>query len=164
MRTKKLTAFALLTALAMTLAWLESMVPLAAMVPGVKLGLPNLVVIFTLYRLGAKEAWVISLVRVLLVSFTFGNAYAFLYSIAGAVVSMGLMLLLRVTGRFSVAGVSVAGGVGHNVAQLAVAAAVVETGALFTYLPVLLAAGTGAGCAIGAAAAVLIRRVPDMGR
>ena len=144
----------------MTLAWLESMVPLAVAVPGVKLGLPNLVVIFALYRLGAREAWVISLVRVALVSLTFGNAYAFFYSLAGAVVSMVLMLALRASGRFGVAGVSVAGGVGHNIAQIAVAMAVLETGTLISYLPVLLAAGTAAGCAIGAAAALLIRRVP----
>ena len=161
MRTQKLTTFALLTALAMVLAWLESMVPLAVAVPGVKLGLPNLVVIFALYRLGAREAWVISLARVLLVSFTFGNAYAFLYSLAGAVCSMLLMQLLRATGRFGVTGVSVAGGVGHNIAQIAVATVVLETGALAAYLPVLLAAGTVAGCAIGAAAAQLIHRIPQ---
>lgn len=164
MHTRKLTMLALLTALAMVLAWLESIVPLAVMVPGVKLGLPNLVVIFALYRLGDKEAWTISMVRVVLVTFTFGNAYAFFYSLAGAVVSMLLMQALRATGRFGVVGVSVAGGVGHNVAQIAVAMVVLETGALATYLPMLLAAGTAAGCAIGVAASQLIQRVPKIER
>jgi len=160
-KTKKLTVFALLTALAMTLSWLESMVPVATALPGVKLGLPNLVVIFALYRLGAREALVISLVRVVLVSLSFGNAYAFLYSMAGALISFALMLLLRATGRFGVTGVSVAGGAGHNLAQIGVAMLVLETAGLAAYLPVLLIAGTGAGCAIGAAAAMLIRRVPN---
>lgn len=159
MKTQQLTRFALLTALAMVLSWLESVIPLPALPPGVKLGLPNLVVIFALYRLGPREAAMISLVRVVLVTFTFGNAYAFFYSIAGAAVSMALMCLLRATGRFGEVGVSVAGGVGHNIAQVAVAAAILRNGALAGYLPVLLAAGTGAGCAIGGAAAVLLRRV-----
>ena len=95
MRTRRLTALALLTAAAMVLSWLESLVPLPV-VPGVKLGLPNLAVIFALYRLGTWEAWTVSLVRVVLVSFSFGNAYAFLYSLSGAVLSMALMAALRV--------------------------------------------------------------------
>ena len=161
MRTRRLTALALLTAAAMVLSWLESLVPLPV-VPGVKLGLPNLAVIFALYRLGTWEAWTVSLVRVVLVSFSFGNAYAFLYSLSGAVLSMALMAALRRSGWFSVTGVSVAGGAGHNLAQLAVAAAVLRNGALAGYLPVRLLAGTAAGCAIGAAAAVLVRRIPRL--
>ena len=160
-RTKKLTTYSLLIALAMALSWLEAMVPLSVAIPGIKLGLPNLVVIFALYRLGAKEAWTISLIRVLLVSFTFGNAYAFWYSFAGAVLSMLLMLPLKKSGRFSTVGVSVTGGVSHNVAQIGVAMVVLENMALLSYLPVLMISGVAAGCAIGAAGAVLIGRVPD---
>ena len=143
----------------MVLSWLESLLPLPALPPGVKLGLPNVAVIFALYRMGPGAAAAISLVRVVLVTFTFGNAYAFFYSFAGAMLSLALMCLLKATGRFGVTGVSVAGGAGHNIAQIAVAAVILRNGALAGYLPVLLAAGTAAGCAIGAAAAALLQRV-----
>ena len=159
MKTQQLTRFSLLTALALALSWLESLLSLPALPPGVKLGLPNVVVIFALYRLGPWEAGTIPLVRVLLVTFTFGNAYAFFYSFAGAVLSLALMCLLKASGRFGVPGVSAAGGVGHNIAQVAVAAVILQNGALAGYLPVLLTAGTAAGCAVGATAAALLRRV-----
>ena len=113
-----LARFALLVALAMVLSWLERMVPLSLAVPGVKLGLANLVVIFALYNLGPRQAAVISLVRVLLVTFTFGNAFSFAYSLAGAALSLLVMLLLRKTGKFSPPGVRNAGGVCHNTGQL----------------------------------------------
>ena len=144
-KTKLLARYALLTALALALSWLESLVPLPLAVPGIKLGLPNLVVVFALYRLGLRDAFVISLVRVLLVSATFGNAYSFAYSLAGAAVSLAVMAILKRTGKFSLLGVSVAGGVCHNLAQLAVAAAVLGTVRLAWYLPVLLVSGTAAG-------------------
>lgn len=159
-KTKLLARYALLTALALALSWLESLVPLPLAVPGIKLGLPNLVVVFALYRLGLRDAFVISLVRVLLVSATFGNAYSFAYSLAGAAVSLAVMALLKRTGKFSLLGVSVAGGVCHNLAQLAVAAAVLGTARLAWYLPVLLVSGTAAGICVGAAGALVTRRVP----
>lgn len=157
--TKLLARYALLTALALALSWLESLVPLSFAVPGVKLGLPNLVVVFALYRLGLRDAAVISLVRVLLVSFTFGSAYSFAYSLAGAALSLTVMALLKRTEKFSILGVSVAGGVCHNIAQLAVAAAVLGTARLAWYLPALLVSGTAAGVAVGAAGALVTERV-----
>lgn len=157
--TERMARYALLTALALALSWLESMAPLSLAVPGIKLGLPNLVVVFVLYRMGLHDACAISLVRVLLVSFTFGNAYSFAYSLAGAVLSLAVMALLKRTGRFSVLGVSVAGGVCHNLAQLAVAAAVLGTARLAWYLPVLMVSGTAAGVCIGAAGALVTERV-----
>ncbi len=150
---------ALLVALAMVLSWLESLVPVSAAVPGVKLGLANLVVIFSLYRMGFREAAVISLVRVILVSATFGNAYSFAYSLAGAALSLGVMALLKRTGKFSILGVSIAGGVCHNLGQILVAMAVLGRGEIIWYLPALLAAGTAAGVAVGVLGGVLTRRI-----
>ncbi len=162
MKAKRLALCGLLTALALVLSYLESLVPLGSLsffVPGVKLGLPNLAILFALYRLGFKEAAVISLVRVLLVSLLFGNVFSLAYSAAGAALALAVMGLLRRSGKFGTAGVSVAGAVAHNVGQILVAMAVLETGAIAAYLPVLLLTGTAAGVAIGLVSAVLIGRV-----
>lgn len=156
---RELARFALLVALAMVFSWLESMVPLSLAVPGVKLGLANLVVVVALYRMGPRQAAVISLVRVLLVTFTFGNAFSFAYSLAGAALSLMVMMLLRKTGKFSLMGVSIAGGVCHNIGQILVAIAVLETTDLLWYLPALLAAGTAAGVCIGAVGGLITTRV-----
>ena len=149
----------LAAALAMVLSWLESLVPVSAAAPGVKLGLTNLVVIFALYRMGLRAAAAVSLARVGLVSMTFGNAYSFAYSLAGAALSLAVMALLRRTGRFSILGVSVAGGVSHNIAQILVAMAALGTGRLAWYLPALLVSGVAAGVAIGAVGGVLTERI-----
>ncbi len=159
MRSRRIARYALLTALAMVLSWLESMIPVSNAAPGMKLGLTNLVVIFALYRMGLRDAAVVSLIRVLLVSFTFGNAYSFAYSMAGALLSLGVMALLKRTGKFSILGVSVAGGVCHNIGQILVAIAVLETARLAYYLPVLLVSGTAAGACIGAAGALVAGRI-----
>lgn len=160
MSSRRLARYALLTALAMALSWLESLVPLAGAVPpGVKLGLTNLVVIFALYRMSLRDAAVISLIRVVLVAFTFGNSYSFAYSLAGATLSLAVMALLKRSGKFSLLGVSVAGGVSHNIAQVLVAMAVMETSRLAWYLPVLLVSGIAAGVCVGAAGALIVKRI-----
>lgn len=159
MRNRRIAQYALLVALAMALSWLESMIPVSTAAPGMKLGLTNLVVVFALYRMRLQDAAAVSLIRVLLVSFTFGNAYSFAYSMAGAVLSLGVMTLLKRTGRFSILGVSVAGGVCHNIGQILVAVAVLGTARLAYYLPVLLVSGTAAGACIGAAGALVVERV-----
>ena len=156
---KQVARYALLTALAMALSWLESLVPLSMAVPGMKLGLTNIVVVFALYRMSLRDAAALSLVRVLLVSMTFGNAYSFAYSLAGAVLSLAVMAGLKKTDKFSILGVSAAGGVCHNLGQLLVAIAVLGTARLGWYLPALAAWGTAAGAAIGAAGGLVIRRV-----
>ena len=157
--TRRMARYALLTALAMVLSWLESLVPVSATAPGIKLGLTNLVVIFALYRMGLRAAAAVSLARVGLVSMTFGNAYSFAYSLAGAALSLAVMALLRRTGRFSILGVSVAGGVSHNIAQILVAVTALGTGRLAWYLPALLVSGVAAGVAIGAVGGVLTERI-----
>ena len=160
MSSRRLARYALLTALAMALSWLESLVPLAGVVPpGVKLGLTNLVVIFALYRMSLRDAAVISLVRVVLVAFTFGNSYSFAYSLAGAALSLAVMALLKRSGKFSLLGISVAGAVSHNIAQVLVAMAVMETSRLAWYLPVLLVSGIAAGVCVGAAGALIVKRI-----
>ena len=160
MSSRRLARYALLTALAMALSWLESLVPLAGVVPpGVKLGLTNLVVIFALYRMSLRDAAVISLIRVVLVAFTFGNSYSFAYSLAGAALSLAVMALLKRSGKFSLLGISVAGAVSHNIAQVLVAMAVMETARLAWYLPVLLVSGIAAGVCVGAAGALIVKRI-----
>ena len=160
MKASKVAQYGLLTALALVLSWVESLVP-PLWVPGVKLGLPNLAIVFALYRLGWRDACVISLARVVLVALLFGNGAALAYSVAGAALSLALMGLLKRTGKFSSVGVSVAGGVAHNAGQILVAMAMLETARLAWYLPVLWISGTVAGVLIGVVSGVLVKRVPD---
>lgn len=159
MKSREIARYALLTALALVLSWLESLVPIPGAPPGVKLGLGNLVVIFALYRLGPRQAAGLSLVRALLASVTFGNAYSLAYSLAGAAVSLLVMLGLKKTGKFSILGVSAAGGVGHNIGQIMVAMAVLRSGYVAGYLPVLLVSGVSAGVAVGLAGGLVAERV-----
>lgn len=159
MRTKKVAIYGLCIALALVLSYVEALVPLSVSVPGVKLGLANIAVIFALYKMSLRDACVISLLRAVLVAMLFGNAFSLVYSLAGAVLSLAVMALLRKTGVFSVTGVSVAGGVAHNVGQIIVAVFVLETGKLVYYLPVLCVSGVAAGVCIGLASALIIKRV-----
>ncbi len=158
-RTAALTG--LLIALALVLSYLESLVPLSFAIPGIKLGLPNLVIVFALYRLRPRTAAAISLLRVALVAILFGSALSLAYSAAGAAFSFLVMLLLKRSGRFGCTGVSVAGAVAHNLAQIGAAALLLETSSLAWYFPVLCLSGTVAGVCIGLLAALLVRRIPD---
>ena len=159
MKTKKLTVMALTTALAMILSFVESQVPAFVAVPGVKMGLANIAVVFALYRLGWKEAAGISLIRVLLVSVLFGTVASLFYSLAGAVLSLLGMGLLKKTGKFTEIIVSVTGGVLHNIGQIAMACILLETDALKYYLPFLLVSGILAGVVIGVVSAILVKRI-----
>ena len=151
----------LLIALALVLSYLESLVPLSFAIPGIKLGLPNLVIVFARYRLRWPTAAAISLLRVLLVALLFGSALSLAYSAAGALLSFAVMLLLRRTGRFGCTGVSVAGAVAHNLGQIAAAALLLETSSLAWYFPVLCLSGTVAGVCIGLLSALLVKRIPE---
>ncbi len=160
MRASKVAQYGLITALALVLSYLESLLPPLG-VPGVKLGLPNLAIVFALYRLSWKDACVVSLARVVLATLLFGNGAALAYSVAGAALSLTVMGLLKKTGKFSSVGVSVAGGVAHNAGQILVAMALLETSRLAWYLPVLWVSGTVAGVLIGIVSGVLVKRVPN---
>ena len=119
--------FGVFTALALMFSYIETMIPIQFGVPGIKLGFANIMIVIMLYKSSAKEALLLSIVRIMLSGFLFGNLSSILYSIAGGVLSLGIMTLLKKQGGFSVIGVSVAGGVSHNVGQLLVAMLVVET-------------------------------------
>ena len=137
MNTKKLTVMAMTTAVAMILSFVESQIPAFVAVPGVKIGLANIAVVFALYRLGWKEAVAISLVRVVLVSMLFGSIASLFYSLAGAVLSLTGMGLLKKTGKFTEIMISVTGGILHNIGQIGMACLILETAALRYYLPFL---------------------------
>ena len=156
---KRIARYALLVSLAMVLSWLESLIVFPGLLPGMKVGLTNLVVVFALYRMSPRDAAAVSLARVALVSLTFGNAYSFAYSLAGAVLSLAVMTGLKRTGRFSILGVSIAGGVCHNLGQLGVAMAVLGTARLGWYLPWVMEGGVAPGTAVGAAGGVIVDRV-----
>lgn len=160
MRTNRIAEYGLLAALAMVLAYVESQVPVFFAVPGMKLGLTNLVVLTALYRQGERGAFAINLVRIVLTAFTFGNMSAMLYSLAGGILSFLVMVICRRSGYFSMTGVSIAGGVAHNAGQILVAMFVLETSQLIYYLPFLMIAGTAAGFVIGLIGSGVVRRLP----
>ncbi len=165
-RQKKQTAaeraamYGVLVALAMILSYIETLIPIPPGIPGAKPGLANLVVFAALYTMRPVDAFVISMVRILLVGMTFGNEFAMLYSFAGGGLSFLVMWLLRSKNLFSMTGVSIAGGIAHNTGQLIVAAIVLESTAVFAYLPALLLAGSVMGAFIGLLGARVIKRIP----
>lgn len=129
-------------------------------VPGIKLGLANIAVIFALYKLGAKEAVAVSLVRIAWMAILFGNVMTLAYSVAGAALSLTAMILLKRWDRFSTVGVSVIGGILHNTGQILVAMLIMETAQIVYYLPILCVSGIAAGVAVGIVSAILVKRVP----
>ncbi len=160
-KSKAVAFIGLCTALALVLAYVEVLLPpLFSAVPGIKMGLPNIIIVFLLYRRGAASAVTVSALRLILVSLLFGNGMAFLYSLAGATLSLLAMILLRRVRWFSVVGVSVVGGVMHNVGQIAMAMFLLDTTQLGYYLVVLTVTGTVAGILIGLCGAALIRKIP----
>lgn len=154
--------FGVFTALALMFSYIETMIPIQFGVPGIKLGFANIMIVIMLYKSSAKEALLLSIVRIMLSGFLFGNLSSILYSIAGGVLSLGIMTLLKKQGGFSVIGVSVAGGVSHNAGQLIVAMLVVETYQVGYYFPVLLVAGVLTGLGIGVASQEVLKRIRNI--
>lgn len=160
-RSRTVAFLGLCTALALILAYVEILIqPLFPSLPGIKMGLPNVIIVFLLYRRGVGTAVGVSLVRILLVSILFGNVMALWYSLAGAVLSLGVMFLLHRLDWLSPVGVSVAGGVTHNVGQILMAMLLLETAELGYYLVVLTVSGTVAGVLVGLCGALLIQKTP----
>ena len=149
-------------ALAMIMSYIEALVPLSFAVPGIKMGLANIVIIFVLYKIGTKEAILVSLIRVILVSLLFSNVMAMAYSIAGAVLSLSIMWLLKKTDKFSFIGVSIAGGIMHNVGQIIMAVILLGTEQIALYLPVLMITGTATGVVIGIVSGLVINRFKNI--
>ena len=148
-----------LVAVAMILSYVESMIPAFVAVPGVKMGLSNIATVFALYSLGWPYAIIVSVVRVFLSSLLFGNFVSLIYSLSGAFLALGLMILLKKLDRFSTVGVSVAGGVGHNAGQIIAACIVMENAAISLYIIPLIISGTISGVLIGLVAGNLVERV-----
>ncbi len=154
--------FGVFTALALIFSYIETLIPLQFGIPGVKLGLANLVIVLALYKMGTGEAFLLSVVRVVLSGFLFGNYFSIIYSLAGGLLSLSVMALLRKNGGFSVMGVSLAGGVFHNIGQLIVAMLVVETFNVIYYVPVLLIAGMLTGLLIGIVSNEMLKRLVNI--
>lgn len=151
--------FGVFVALALIFSYVESLLPFQIGIPGVKLGLANLIIVVALYKMRLREAYLLSVTRVILAGFMFGNLFSILYSLAGGLCSLTTMALLKKMDGFSIIGISIAGGVMHNVGQLVVAMLVVETFSVIYYIPVLLIAGLLTGLLIGVTANEMLKRL-----
>lgn len=158
-KTLKLTTLALTITIAMLLSYIESRIPAFVSIPGIKVGLANIAVIFTLYKFGVKEAVTVSILRVILLSTLFGSPVSFIYSISGATLSLIIMIVLKKLTPLTEITVSVSGGVMHNIGQIAAACFMLSTNVVIYYLPFLLVSGTIAGIVVGIISALLVKRV-----
>ncbi len=149
---KSVAYYGLFAALAILMGYVEMLIPIPLLVPGMKLGLANVIIVMVLYFMDARAAFFISLVRVVLSGLMFAGLAGLLYSLAGALFSYCIMVLLKKTDKFSIIGVSIAGGVFHNIGQMVVAALVVENIRLMYYLPFLLVFGIITGAVNGVVA------------
>ena len=157
-KVKNVAFFGMMVALAFTFSYFESLIPFNIGIPGVKLGLANLVVVVALYTMKPSEAFAIAVLRVLLAGMTFGNLYSLVYSLCGGVLSFAVMCLAKKT-KLSIIGVSMLGGISHNIGQIIVAAIVMETVRIAYYLPVLLVAGLITGLLMGVVSKLIVDRV-----
>lgn len=159
-QSKRIAFLGLCAGVALVLAYVEALLPpLYAAVPGIKLGLPNIAIIFILYRFGLREAAAVSLIRIVAVALLFGNPMTLAYSVAGAFLSLLVMTILRKLDFLSIVGVSVAGAVFHNVGQILTAMLLLGTAELGYYLIVLAITGTISGILVGLCGAMAVKRV-----
>lgn len=158
MKSRKIAFLGLLIALAFVLSYVEMLLPINIGIPGAKVGLANLVIMVALYTIGERNAFILSVVRVVLVGLTFGNLAMMIYSLAGAMLSFVAMLIAKRIKLFSVTGVSVIGGVFHNLGQIIVAIIVLDTASLIYYFPFLVVVGTISGIVIGIISGMIIER------
>ncbi len=156
---KKTARLGLFCAAAILLGYVESLIPPLMAIPGVKLGLPNLAIVSALYLWSWREAALISAVRIVVIALLFGNLFSFCFSLAGGIISLAVMALIKKTGRFDCAGVSLAGAVSHNLGQTAAAALLLKDLRVAYYFVPLAVAGVAAGLVIGLLGAIVIRRV-----
>ncbi len=155
---KKLTFLSVMSALAIVLSFVESLLPpIWSAVPGIKMGLPNIIIIFLLYKFSVKEAATVSFIRLLTVALLFGNFITLLYSLSGAVLSLTAMWISKKTDLFSQVGVSIVGGVSHNLGQIITAIIVLGTKEIGFYMPVLAVSGIIAGIFVGISGIILLR-------
>jgi heptaprenyl diphosphate synthase len=159
MKSKKIAFYGLFIALAFIFSYIESLFPIPFAVPGIKLGLANLVVIIAIYGIGVKEAFVLSMIRILLVGFTFRDPSTLMFSFAGGILSWLSMALFMKLKLFSMIGVSIIGGIAHNIGQIVVAIFYVNNTSLIYYLPFLMVAGVVSGTLIGILGALILERL-----
>ena len=159
MDTRRIALTGVLVSLAMVLSYLESLFPAFIAVPGIRIGLANIAIVFALYRLGFRTALGISVFRVVLSALLFGSLISMAYSLSGALISLVMMALLKRTGLFGTVGVSVVGGVSHNLGQIAFACLILQTKAIAYYAPVLILSGTASGVVVGLVSAAVITRL-----
>lgn len=160
--TSKIARYGLLIALAFLFSYIESLFPIHLGIPGVKIGLANLVIFVALYSEGWKGALTISIIRIFLVGFTYTNTFSMIYSLAGGSISFLLMLLCKKTNKFNKITISIVGGVSHNIGQIIVASIVLQNANLFYYFPVLLIAGIVTGALIGILGDTILSKVMEV--
>lgn len=158
----KVAVFGVFTSLALILSYVELLIPINLGIPGMKLGLANLLVVILLYKGCPRDALLLSVIRILLSGLIFGNMFSIFYSLGGGLLSLAVMVFLKKTGQFTVAGISIGGGASHNVGQLLVAMFVVQTYQVGYYLPVLLIAGVITGAVIGILSAEVLKRTQSI--
>ena len=158
----KVAVFGVFTSLALILSYVELLIPINFGIPGMKLGLANLLVVILLYKGCPRDALLLSVIRILLSGLIFGNMFSIFYSLGGGLLSLAVMVFLKKTGQFTVAGISIGGGASHNVGQLLVAMFVVQTYQVGYYLPVLLIAGVITGAVIGILSAEVLERTQSI--
>ena len=161
MKTRKIAYLGMLMALALVLSYVESLIPFAVGIPGVKLGLTNIVTVIMLYIAAPMETFLLCVFRAVLSGFMFGNAFSIIYSLAGCILSFIVMYLLKKSDKFSSVSISLVGGVCHNIGQIIVAAIVLSTYSVVYYIPVLLVAGCITGLVIGIVASQVLLRISD---
>ncbi|NLG05428.1 MAG: Gx transporter family protein [Clostridia bacterium] len=156
---KKTVYLGILASFAIICGYIETLIPFFFGIPGMKLGLANIVTVIALYQLGIREAASISLVRILIVGMLFGNPYSITYSLAGGVFSLLIMFLFKQIRFCTVIGVSIIGGILHNIGQILVAVLIVDEFNLIYYVPILVISGSVTGLLIGILAKALILRI-----
>ncbi|HCT64316.1 MAG TPA: heptaprenyl diphosphate synthase [Lachnospiraceae bacterium] len=146
---KKVAYYGIFAALSVLMGYVEAMIPVPLPIPGIKLGLSNVIVLLALYVMGTKEAFFISVIRVFISALLFRGFLGFWYSVAGAFLSYGIMVLAKKSGKMSIIGVSVLGGIFHNLGQIVVACLIIGRTVVFYLVPVLMVSGVVTGFAIG---------------
>ena len=159
MNQKKIANLGLFAEVAIIFGYVESLIPFFAGIPGMKLGLANLAVLFILEKYTWKEAALVSAVRIIVIGFMFGNLFSILYSLAGAALSLTVMTFMKKKSGFSILGISVAGGVSHNIGQLIIAGLITMTSGLIYYAPALLISGEITGLLIGTLTGEVLKRI-----
>lgn len=151
--------YGMFISVALVMSYIEAIIPIKPPVPGMKLGLANIVIIWVMYSMGMRPAVIISILRVLLSGFLFGSIYSMMFGLAGAALSITVMYFVRKIKKFTMVGVSIAGGVSHNIGQIIVAVFVLGNSRISYYLPFLMVSGVVAGIAVGIIGSVLYKKI-----